>query len=131
VQVVAAGNDMGDACSKSPASAASAITVGSTAYVSNSDSVSWFSNYGPCLDIWAPGQSITSAWKNSDTAVNTISGTSMVRASERLRRHFHTRLAITTTIRIRPLRVALTAVLAFTPFTRRRALWWRAWRPST
>ena len=87
--MVAAGNDAGDACYKSPASAVSAITVGSTSYETNSDTVSSFSNYGTCLDIWAPGSDITSAWWSSDTAVNTISGTSMVRAYERLRRHFH------------------------------------------
>ena len=72
--VVAAGNDSTDACSKSPASAASAITVGST---QSNDSPSGFSNYGQCVDVWAPGSSITSAWIGSNTAINTISGTSM------------------------------------------------------
>jgi serine protease len=72
--VVAAGNDNGDACTKSPARAANAITVGSTA---NNDARSSFSNYGNCLDIYAPGSNIKSAWYNSTTATKTISGTSM------------------------------------------------------
>ncbi|HLL01490.1 MAG TPA: S8 family serine peptidase [Myxococcaceae bacterium] len=74
VFAVAAGNDNGDACTKSPARAPAAITVGST---TNTDARSSFSNYGTCLDIWAPGSNITSAWHTSDTATNTISGTSM------------------------------------------------------
>ena len=72
--VVAAGNDNSNACNYSPARAANAITVGSTA---SNDSRSGFSNYGNCLDIYAPGSSIKSAWYNSNTATNTISGTSM------------------------------------------------------
>ncbi|MBL4815395.1 MAG: S8 family peptidase [Shewanella sp.] len=72
--VVAAGNDNSNACNYSPARAADAITVGST---TSSDSRSSFSNYGSCLDIYAPGSSITSAWYNSNSATNTISGTSM------------------------------------------------------
>lgn len=72
--VVAAGNDNSNACNYSPARAADAITVGST---TNSDSRSSFSNFGTCLDIYAPGSSITSAWYNSNSATNTISGTSM------------------------------------------------------
>jgi serine protease len=74
IVVVAAGNDNSNACNYSPARAASAITVGSTA---SNDSRSSFSNYGSCLDIFAPGSSITSAWYTSNTATNTISGTSM------------------------------------------------------
>lgn len=70
--VVAAGNDNSNACNYSPARAASAITVGST---TSSDSRSSFSNYGNCLDIYAPGSSIKSTWSNGGT--NTISGTSM------------------------------------------------------
>lgn len=69
---VAAGNDNSNACNYSPAREPSAITVGSTA---SNDSRSSFSNYGSCLDIYAPGSSITSAWSNGGT--NTISGTSM------------------------------------------------------
>lgn len=72
--VVAAGNDNSNACNYSPARAADAITVGST---TSSDSRSSFSNFGTCLDIYAPGSSITSAWYNSNSATNTISGTSM------------------------------------------------------
>ncbi|MBW8186337.1 S8 family peptidase [Shewanella nanhaiensis] len=72
--VVAAGNDNSNACNYSPARAADAITVGST---TSSDSRSSFSNYGSCLDIYAPGSSIKSAWYNSNSATNTISGTSM------------------------------------------------------
>jgi serine protease len=72
--VVAAGNDNGDACTKSPARAPNAITVGST---TNTDARSSFSNFGTCVDIFGPGSSITSAWYTSTTATNTISGTSM------------------------------------------------------
>ena len=74
VFAVAAGNDARDACGYSPAGAASAITVGST---TSSDRVSSFSNYGSCVDVYAPGSSITAAWYTSTTAINTISGTSM------------------------------------------------------
>ncbi len=71
---VAAGNESQNACNVSPARAPSAITVGSTTM---SDARSSFSNFGTCVDIFAPGSSITSAWRTSDTATNTISGTSM------------------------------------------------------
>lgn len=71
---VAAGNDNANACNYSPARTASAITVGST---TSSDARSSFSNYGSCLDIFAPGSSITAAWYTSNSATNTISGTSM------------------------------------------------------
>lgn len=72
---LAAGNDSGgNACNTSPARTAEGITVGST---TNTDARSSFSNIGTCLDIFAPGSSITSAWNTSDTATNTISGTSM------------------------------------------------------
>jgi len=72
--VVAAGNENQNACNVSPARAAAAITVGST---TSSDSRSSFSNWGSCVDIFAPGSSITSAWYTSNTSTNTISGTSM------------------------------------------------------
>ncbi len=72
--VVAAGNSNADACNASPARAPSAVTVGST---TSSDGRSSFSNYGTCLDIFAPGSSITSAWYDSDSSTRTISGTSM------------------------------------------------------
>ncbi|MGC4764951.1 S8 family peptidase [Micromonospora sp. DT46] len=72
---LAAGNDSGgNACNTSPARTAEGITVGST---TNTDARSSFSNIGTCLDIFAPGSSITSAWYTNDTATNTISGTSM------------------------------------------------------
>jgi subtilisin family serine protease len=71
---VAAGNENQDACNTSPASAASAITVGAT---TNTDARASFSNWGTCLDVFAPGNNITSAWYSSTTATNTISGTSM------------------------------------------------------
>lgn len=72
--VVAAGNDNTDACSGSPNRVAEAVTVGST---TSSDSRSSFSNKGSCVDIFAPGSAITSAWYQSDNDTNTISGTSM------------------------------------------------------
>mmetsp|Transcript_9837 Transcript_9837/g.17382 ORF Transcript_9837/g.17382 Transcript_9837/m.17382 type:complete len:698 (+) Transcript_9837:318-2411(+) len=70
--VVAAGNDNDNACLYSPARATTAITVGST---TSSDYRSSFSNYGSCVDIFAPGSAITSAWLNGGSA--SISGTSM------------------------------------------------------
>jgi len=72
--VVAAGNSNVDACTSSPAREPSAITVGATA---SSDSRAYYSNIGACLDLFAPGTSVTSAWNTSATASNTISGTSM------------------------------------------------------
>jgi subtilisin family serine protease len=72
--VVAAGNSNADACNYSPARAKDAITVGST---SSNDARSSFSNFGTCLDVFAPGSSITSAWYTSTSATATISGTSM------------------------------------------------------
>jgi len=71
---VAAGNSNDDSCNYSPARAARAITVGAT---DNTDTRASFSCYGRCVDLFAPGQDITSAWRGSDTAVRTISGTSM------------------------------------------------------
>jgi hypothetical protein len=71
---VAAGNDNASACNYSPARAPNAITVGST---TNTDARSSFSNYGTCLDIYAPGSNITSAGYSSDTGTATMSGTSM------------------------------------------------------
>lgn len=72
--VVAAGNSSANACNASPASEPSAITVGAT---TSSDAMASYSNYGSCVDIFAPGSSITSAWHTGATAFNTISGTSM------------------------------------------------------
>lgn len=75
VYALAAGNDNGaDACNGSPGRTAAALTVGST---TSSDARSSFSNIGTCVDLFAPGSSITSAWIGSNTATNTISGTSM------------------------------------------------------
>jgi len=74
VVVVAAGNDNLNACNYSPARVASAITVGAT---TSTDARASYSNFGSCLDLFAPGSSIRSAWYTGDTATNTISGTSM------------------------------------------------------
>ncbi|MEU5163166.1 S8 family peptidase [Streptomyces sp. NPDC020875] len=71
---VAAGNSNQNAANFSPARVTEALTVGSTTIT---DARSSFSNYGAVLDLFAPGQNITSAWHTSDTATNTISGTSM------------------------------------------------------
>jgi subtilisin family serine protease len=69
---VAAGNSTANACNFSPARVAEALTVAASTI---SDARASFSNGGPCVDIFAPGQGITSAWLNGGT--NTISGTSM------------------------------------------------------
>jgi subtilisin family serine protease len=71
---LAAGNSTANACNSSPSRVASAITVGAT---TSTDAKASYSNYGTCLDIFAPGSSITSDWYTSSTATNTISGTSM------------------------------------------------------
>jgi len=71
---VAAGNSNANACNSSPARAANAITVGST---TTTDARSSFSNFGTCLDLFAPGSGILSAWFSSNTATATLSGTSM------------------------------------------------------
>ncbi len=71
---VAAGNENTNACNGSPSRVGAALTVGST---TSTDARSSFSNYGSCLDIFAPGSSITSAWHTGTSATNTISGTSM------------------------------------------------------
>ncbi|MGH8791449.1 MAG: S8 family peptidase [Stackebrandtia sp.] len=73
VYALAAGNDSGqDACTRSPAGAEGALTVGST---NSGDNRSSFSNIGTCVNLFAPGEQITSTWKDGGT--NTISGTSM------------------------------------------------------
>jgi len=71
---VAAGNNNRNACNYSPARVAEALTAGAT---TAADARSSFSNFGACVDLFAPGSSITSAWLTSDLATNTISGTSM------------------------------------------------------
>jgi len=74
VITVAAGNSNADACTVSPAREPSAITVGAT---TSGDARSSFSNYGACVDIFAPGSSITSAYNLSSTSSYVMSGTSM------------------------------------------------------
>jgi len=74
VHAIAAGNNNANACNYSPARTPTAITVGATA---DTDARATYSNFGTCVDIFAPGTSITSAWIGSNTATNTISGTSM------------------------------------------------------
>ncbi|MDK9500977.1 S8 family peptidase [Streptomyces katrae] len=71
---VAAGNEARDACAGSPAAVPQALTVGAT---DGTDRRPAFSNHGRCVDISAPGQSVTSAWKGSPTALARASGTSM------------------------------------------------------
>jgi len=74
VYAIAAGNSNRDACRFSPARTAEAITVGAT---TSTDARASYSNKGACLDLFAPGSSITSAWITSNSSTNTISGTSM------------------------------------------------------
>jgi cerevisin len=71
---VAAGNDNADSCAFSPAAAENAVTVGASTLM---DERAYFSNFGKCNDIFAPGLNILSTWKGSEHATNTISGTSM------------------------------------------------------
>jgi hypothetical protein len=71
---VAAGNSNANACNYSPARAGPALTVGAT---TSTDARASYSNFGTCLDLFAPGSSITSAWHSNNTSTNTISGTSM------------------------------------------------------
>lgn len=72
--VVAAGNERTDACTRSPASTLEAITVGATDQFDNRSS---FSNFGDCVDMFAPGSSITSADARNFTRPVALSGTSM------------------------------------------------------
>jgi subtilisin family serine protease len=75
VYTIASGNDNGiDACNVTPARVLEAITVNASTI---NDARASFSNIGPCTDVFAPGEGITSAWATGDTATNTISGTSM------------------------------------------------------
>ncbi|GAA0260554.1 hypothetical protein GCM10010492_71940 [Saccharothrix mutabilis subsp. mutabilis] len=71
---VASGNSNANACNYSPARVAEAISTNAS---TNTDARASFSNFGTCTDIFAPGNNITSAWHTSDSATNTISGTSM------------------------------------------------------
>jgi subtilisin family serine protease len=74
IYAIAAGNSNKDACKYSPARVPAAVTVGATTITDNRAS---YSNYGTCLDLFAPGSYVTSAWNTSDNATNNISGTSM------------------------------------------------------
>jgi subtilisin family serine protease len=74
VYAVAAGNNGADACNYSPSSAPEVLTVGASG---NTDGVQGFSNVGPCVDLFAPGQAIRSAYYVSDTSSMINAGTSM------------------------------------------------------
>jgi len=74
VYAVAAGNSATDACTFSPASTPTALTVGA---ISKTDARSSFSNIGRCVDLFAPGTFVLSDWKDSDTDAVYLSGTSM------------------------------------------------------
>jgi subtilisin family serine protease len=74
VYAVAAGNSATDACTFSPASTPTALTVGA---ISKTDARSSYSNTGSCVDLFAPGTFVLSAWKDSDTDAVYLSGTSM------------------------------------------------------
>ena len=76
--VVAAGNKGIDACKASPASAPNVISVGAT---NKEGALARYSNFGPCVNIFAPGFEVTSAWHTSDSATKTLSGTSMASPS--------------------------------------------------
>lgn len=71
---VAAGNSASDACYYSPASASGALTVGATTSV---DAAASYSNYGGCVDLFAPGSNIYSAWSSDDYSMGSANGTSM------------------------------------------------------
>ncbi len=71
---VAAGNGAVDACTQSPAHLPAALTVGAS---DATDAQASFSNFGACLDLYAPGVNILSAWSTSDVATSNLSGTSM------------------------------------------------------
>ena len=76
---VAAGNGnvlgfAANACNFSPSRVTEAMTVSAT---DNTDTKASWANFGNCVDWFAPGVNITSAWNSSNTATNTISGTSM------------------------------------------------------
>jgi subtilisin family serine protease len=75
--VVAAGNDDSDACATSPAANPSALTVGA---VTIGDARASFSNFGACVDVFAPGVAVVSDYASSDTATALLGGTSMATA---------------------------------------------------
>lgn len=68
------GNDNKDACDYSPAASKNAITVAASTL---GDERAYFSNYGPCVNVFAPGLNILSTYTGSPTAISTLSGTSM------------------------------------------------------
>jgi subtilisin family serine protease len=72
--VVAAGNSAADACTASPGRTPGALTVAASDV---SDTFAYFSNYGPCVDLVAPGVGITSDWYTAETSTAALSGTSM------------------------------------------------------
>jgi subtilisin family serine protease len=74
---VAAGNENTNACSSSPASSSATSAVVSVGATDKTDMRASFSNFGPCVTIFAPGVDIESTWFTSDSAINVISGTSM------------------------------------------------------
>ncbi|MEV0678726.1 S8 family peptidase [Actinosynnema sp. NPDC050436] len=74
VAVVAAGNESDDACRHSPSRVREALTAAASDWT---DRRAYFSNYGSCVDLFAPGDSITSAYTGSDTDSADLSGTSM------------------------------------------------------
>lgn len=71
---LAAGNSSADACTRSPARVQAALTVAAS---DTTDHQAFFSNYGPCVDLYAPGVQITSDWNTSTTATAVLQGTSM------------------------------------------------------
>lgn len=74
VTAVAAGNSNVDACGGSPARVPAALTVGAS---TSADARASYSNFGTCLDLFAPGSGIRSSWNTSSTATASLSGTSM------------------------------------------------------
>jgi subtilisin family serine protease len=74
VMSIAAGNSNVDACTTTPARVPGALTIAASG---NTDTRASFSNYGSCVDMFAPGVSILSAWNTGTSATNSISGTSM------------------------------------------------------
>jgi subtilisin family serine protease len=72
--VVAAGNSAVDACGTSPARVSQAVTVAAS---DSADRQASFSNFGSCVDLYAPGVAVTSTWYTATTATASLSGTSM------------------------------------------------------
>ena len=78
---VAAGNDSVDACGYSPARVPEAMTLGASA---SNDSAAGYSNHGPCVDWYAPGSGVQSAYFSSDSATATMSGATLCRKNSPL-----------------------------------------------